>query len=829
MRHPFRQLVKFSPLYPLFALDHFLGHRVRHRLLKVLDVGLALFILLLLTGGAISYWPRLAVISPFIQFVTARFVGIIFILISFWFMVYLLEAYFRHRYFASVDPDPQAGSLAISFDVGRFLYKAHHRDLVTAFLRSGLGREWLTRLGIGVGPSEEFLKQRSTLKPAGHVALPPVRFDLPELVHKLLANYPDFAQWLTNFEIRQMEAAGAAAWIERTHKSERTRERWWTRARLGRIPGIAKGWAYGSTYTLDKYAVDLVTASETAPGNLRVVWYRQEVEEMENILSRHKEANALLIGPSGAPIRAVYEFTRLIRLGKIFPQLEHRLPKLLQVALLESQFKDRQGLEAELVKIFNEVTRAGDIILVIDDFPALVSNATALKANLPQLLDPYLRSGRVEVLALAESTAYHELVEAEPVWRERFEAIELSEPPQAVIETELLTLVETVESRSRGRIKFTYPAVLAVANLSQRFAMGETVVGESHDLLEEVSLKIMQSGQSVVTKQAVLALASAKFGVPLGSADVSERDKLLGLERQLHERVIGQDQAIVAIAKALRRNRAGIRDLKRPLGSFLFLGPTGVGKTETAKALAEVFFNGESNLHRFDMSEYRGPDALRRLIGSTDGGEPGTLVKLLRTSSYGVVLLDEFEKTEPKVLDLFLQVLDEGFFSDARGRRVNARESLFIATSNAGAPLIWDLIARGRHLMEVEPMIIDSLIKEGIFKPELLNRFDAVIIFNPLAEDESQKVAQLLLERLVNRLSGQGISLKLTEATARQVARYGADKKFGARPMSRYIRDNLEQLVADELLAGELRSGSEIEFVPPVGSENANWTITIKH
>jgi ATP-dependent Clp protease ATP-binding subunit ClpA len=315
-----------------------------------------------------------------------------------------------------------------------------------------------------------------------------------------------------------------------------------------------------------------------------------------------------------------------------------------------------------------------------------------------------------------------------------------------------------------------------------------------------------------VGKEVVLQFLGEKTKIPMGAVVGSERESLLGLEDKLKGQVVGQPAALTAISQALRRGRAGLSSKLRPIGTFLFLGPTGVGKTETAKALARTMFGKEEALLRLDMSEYQSSDALNRLIGSFADNKPGILATLIRENPYGVLLLDEFEKTEKGVLNLFLQILDEGFFSDAFGRRVNARNLVFIATSNAAAELIWHLVESGRDPAGARTEIVGTLIEKGIFRPELLNRFDEIIFFHPLQIAELRQVARLMLVKTVSNLRGQGIDLRLTDELVNQVAQAGTDRVFGARPLRRYIQDKVEQQVADAIIRGDLRAGNSVEF-----------------
>lgn len=301
-----------------------------------------------------------------------------------------------------------------------------------------------------------------------------------------------------------------------------------------------------------------------------------------------------------------------------------------------------------------------------------------------------------------------------------------------------------------------------------------------------------------------------KTKMPLGAVTETEQKKLLNLEELLHKRVIDQEEAIRGIADAIKRARSGIRNQKRPIGSFLFLGPTGVGKTETSKALAAVYFGNEEAMVRFDMTEFQDEDSISRLIGSFEKNESGILASRVRTSPYGVVLLDEFEKSHLKVKNLFLQILDEGLFSDYLGERVNMRNTIIIATSNAGSQLIWELTEKGANVTELERQIVAYVQKERILSPELINRFDAVIIFRPLSMEMLKEIAKIMLGRLVSRLKSQNISLKITDELVEAVAKGGYDPAFGARPMQRFIQDKIEKVIAEKIIKGEIRPGSEL-------------------
>lgn len=472
--------------------------------------------------------------------------------------------------------------------------------------------------------------------------------------------------------------------------------------------------------------------------------------------------------------------------------------------------KTKQEFEAELQAVFADAAAAGNIILIIDSLIALLKAAEHYQSDLATLLDEYLASNLVPVITFAEREDWHRYLEQNPALLDRFERVLVNELPSDKLIVWLEDYIEPLERR-RGPM-FTYQALVSMVEGAEQYFSADNPAGKIVDLVTEIIPWARAKKLQLITRPLVLEFIAGKTKIPIAQITKAEQTKLLHLEALLHERLIGQEAAITAISNALRRSRSGIRNPKRPIGSFLFLGPTGVGKTETAKALAKILFADEDALRRLDMSEFQSPDALNRLIGSLADGAPGILANLLREYPYAVLLVDEFEKTHPSVRNLFLQILDEGFFSDMTGKRVNARNILLIATSNAGAELIWRWLVEGKDLSVLKPEIIKHVIEQGIFKPELLNRFDEVIVFQPLKPDEVRAVARLLLKELASRLEIKGLEFSITPSLVEAVAQQGFNQQFGARPMRRFIQDTIEQHIASALIAGTLKSGSRIAF-----------------
>lgn len=819
--HPYRPQLVISRFYPLLLLDGIIGHRERHLLLRLLAWLVFLIVIVLAIASLIPVIPNFAVHLDFLQSVVPKLVGGLFLTFSVWLTVYLLEAYFRDRYFAL----PAEGSKdLLTFEVSQLLYRAEDPDPLAACLTSNSGMLLMLRLGIGQTSLAGFLETYHGAKPAGQPT-PSLPIEsgkvltLERLTGWLFDQYPDFAKWLSEFEIQRDDLVGASGWISRQLSNERAVEAWWSRERLARIPGLAKDWSYGETPHLDRFAADLRLSPETALHPDDPLEPSSTVAQVETILARDKEANALLVSPADdSGSRAiVFELAKLIKRGRVVPILEHRRPMLFEVARFLASSNGARALEDELLTIVREALTAGNILLIIDDLPGLIAGGRAVKVPVEKLLDPFLASAALPILALAPVGAYHQVIESLPGLMDRLEIVMVTETDPAALFIRLEDRALLLEYRYR--LVFTYQALLVLLDLANERVTAGAVENEAVDFLLELPIWVRAKKTAVIGKSEVLAYAEEKLKVPVGPVGAAEREKLLKLESLLHARVIGQDPAIVAIAGAMRRSRSGIRNVKRPIGSFLFLGPTGVGKTETAKALAAVFFGNEESFIRLDMSEYQGNEALSRLIGKAASGESGILANLVRERPYSVLLLDEFEKSDTALHDLFLQILDEGFFSDVRGERVNARHLIIIATSNAGAPLIWEMVKNGQRLFEAERTIVDAIIKQGIFKPELINRFDAVILFNPLADAELRQVAKLMLEALAKRLKEKGIIIQITDFLLDELVKRGSDQQFGARPMRRFIDSSVEQPIADAMLAGRLKSGQTAELVPDASDQ----------
>ncbi len=739
-----------------------------------------------------------------------------FTLFGLWIVPALWYGFFASSYFQDADlilPESGWRKPSIRFEVADIVGQGSGEPVLD-FFSSRFGSAVAIRLGLGAEKVIDFLRSKVARTEAFAVAPTDEPVGLEQFADALARANEPLRQFLASQKIEAADFAGAAAWVSRMEADYKGFLRWWSRDALGRIPGLGKDWAYGETALLERYARDILChpSFNAARGG---AFGKREMEEIERILSRGREANVLLVGEEGVPkLSPLVRLAARIVAGTILPPLEHKRVFVFDGAPFLAAMKERAVFETELVKLLSEAARAGNIIFAFDNFDKLYEGARGLGSDLLSLLDPFLDSPSIQIAATAETGAYHQLLESNPKVRERFERV-LIEGAGVAGSIPLLE-DEAARSEAASGIFFTYPALRVVAESADRYFSEGVMPDKAIDLFSELAPKLTAAGKHVALPEDVLELVSKKTGIAVSEAKGEERAKLLKLEEILHERVVGQDEAVRAISGALRRARSGISSPNRPMGSFLFLGPTGVGKTETTKALAEVFFGDEKAMTRLDMSEYQSVDALNRLIGTFGEGSPGqagkvgVLASLLRERPYGVLLLDEFEKTNKDVHDLFLQILDEGFFTDVSGKRVNARNLIIIATSNAGSDIIWQSLQEGKGLDK--DRVITEIISRGIFRPEFLNRFDGVILFHPLGAEHLRVIARFQLEKLGKRLREKGLELVITDSLLQYLVSVGQDPKFGARPMNRAIQEKVEQVIAERMLKGEVAAGSRIEL-----------------
>lgn len=729
-------------------------------------------------------------------------VGLFLVFFSLWLTVSLFDCFFLSLY---LKHSKEAGRFAC--ELALVVFVSPEDDITYGFMSSKLGKEILWRCGIDRESQKNFLSNRKSKVSAPLFKLPPNRSVFRAYLGGLLLSDVEFKNFILTHHITEEEFLGAGTWTASVRLNILKSKRWWGKDNLFKIDPIGRDWSYGKSFSLMRYARPLIVSDSAMDEG----YHAEEAKLLEIILSRSHEANALLVGGDGVGKMEVLEgLHRLMERGEASVALSNKQIWVFEISLLSAAASNGQILESELIKVLKESERAGNIIFVIPNMAAFLAAGNSYGVSVLALLSPFLSSSQMQIVGISSTEEYERLLEPLGEIKQHLEKVNV----QPVDEDALVRMLESEVGRLEGQtgILISYPALAEAVASSKRYFVDRQVADIAVDLLTESAAKAHQEGKIIVDTEDILSTVKSKTGIPTGSVKPEEKDKLLNLETILKERIVGQDAAVRAVSDAVRRARSGIGNPSRPAGSFLFLGPTGVGKTETAKALGEVFFGETSKLLRLDMSEYNASDSLNRLIGSFESKTPGTLVTLLRENPYGVLLLDEFEKTDSKVLNLFLQIIDEGIFSDMRGEKVSARNVIIVATSNAGSDIIFEYVRSGKDFSAAHEIIINEIIAKGIFKPELLNRFDGVVLFHPLDEAALREVSIRLLSHLKERLKEKGITLKVSDSLLSFLVKKGMDPKFGARPLNRAIQETVEQVIAKKMISGEISSGSEIEL-----------------
>jgi ATP-dependent Clp protease ATP-binding subunit ClpC len=784
---------------PVLTLVKILPRRILSRL-RVLFFSVAL-----LSGstGTVLYFFELGFSAPLF--------GICLIFTGLWIEQILLFSYHNSYYFYGLNSVIGIDDRKISgttYEVAETISK-NEEDVTKAFCTSRLGTVILLRAGVDSNILDAFFRSQRPYIKSNMIPIPDDKiFTMIMLGRYILQQDSTFALMLKEQGITESVFIGSLEWVMNTHFQEKRRERWWSKDNLAKVQGIGRDWAYGTAYILQRFSRDIKTSAIFSTLTQSNTAFKEEkIAEIEVALARAKASNVLVIGEAGVgTIDLLMEINRRMKTGKSLSPVENQQMILLDTNRLFATHRDKQSLELTLISLFNEAIKAGNIIMVIENLSTFVREAEAMGVFIPELLDPYLATPALHVVATDTPGAYHTFLEPLGGFARRFAEVLIDEPDLSSTIHVLQGIA--LQNENRYQTLFTYVSLKTIADAADRYIVEGVMPDKAIELLIDIATRANQSGVGVITADYVHKVVSEKTGIPTGPINENERELLLNLESRLHERVIGQQKALDAIAGTMRRARAGIQATDKPIGSFLFLGPTGVGKTETAKALAYIFFGDEKKMHRIDMSEFSGADALVRLIG--DGVESGALSDMLREHPYSVLLLDEFEKGARAVHDIFLQILDEGVFTDARGEKVNARNTIIIATSNAGSQLILRTIEQRRELSTLNQEIIDYIVKEGIYRPELLNRFDNTIIFEPLKLEEQGQIAGLMLKGLYERIRERGFELTITRDLMDILVEKGYDPQFGARPMQRVLQNIVEEKVAQKMISGEVQIGDTI-------------------
>jgi len=623
----------------------------------------------------------------------------------------------------------------------------------------------------------------------------------------------DFKEILSSAEMTIEDVDRVAVWENYIENEIRRKKQFWRLENLLKKRGIGKRWSAGYSVNLDKYSLDVGKIIIEKNLSIHLFGHQKEIYAIERILSRSGENNVLLIGNPGSGRSTIaYGFAKKVSEGRSFSNLNDKRVLELDMHAVLAGINNPGDILERLRIIFSEAINAGNIILVIDEIHNYLGADKGPGAiDISSILIPYLNSSSFQIIGLTTFEGFHKYVESNASIKNLFVKVEIVEST----EEQVIFILEDmlVDLEKKYNVAVSYKVLRNIVKLTDRYIQDRPFPQKAIDILTEVLIYTKQKREKIVLPEYVDKIISERTEVPIGEIQEDEKKKLLELEQRIHQRVVDQEEGIRVISQAMRRARTGIKNRKRPIGSFLFLGPTGVGKTETSKALAEVYFGSDTKMIRLDMSEYQEISTINRLIGSAEKNEPGLLTKAVLDSPFSVILLDEIEKAHPNILNLFLQVLDEGFLTDAFGRKINFSESIIIGTSNAGAELIRQCVKQGRNLQTFKDDLIDYLMKQGIFRAELLNRFDATIVFKPLTHEHLIKIAVLMINDLTKRLlDGTGVRLVVSPELIEKIVRIGYKPEFGARPMRRVIQDEIESRVAKMILEQDLKRGDFVKI-----------------
>ncbi|PIR66363.1 MAG: hypothetical protein COU51_04340 [Parcubacteria group bacterium CG10_big_fil_rev_8_21_14_0_10_36_14] len=614
---------------------------------------------------------------------------------------------------------------------------------------------------------------------------------------------PILKEILYDFNINEEKLDNVVKWVEIQDKL-RARYAEFRRASVFRPRGkMNRAMTAVQTPVLDRFSEDITFFARR--GAIDFCIGREE--SFKNIfrIIESKSRGVVLVGERGVGKSAIIDGVAELMIKEDVPK-QFQDKRLIQLSLSEI-LGGATGEEAgkKLMAVMTDVANSGNIVL---DIPNLEYFLSGDGISLAALLAEELNKVRVPVLASTTPEGYKRVVE-ETALSGIFERVEVLEPDKNLA----IQILEAESSQIEYQtgVYFSYDAIASAVNLSDKYLHDRYLPEKAVAIIKETALavKSARGTNSLVNQEDIAKIVSEKSKIPVSALTESEKEKLLKLEEVIHERIIGQEEAVDAVSRALRRARAGMESGKRPIANFLFLGPTGVGKTELAKTIAEVYFGNENAMVRLDMSEYQEKQSVYRMIGKE--GESGYLTEAIRKSPYALLLLDELEKAHPDILNLFLQVMEDGRLTDGKGKTLDFTNIILVATSNAGSSFIAQEIKKGTKV----PQIKEALVEEKLgqyFRPEFLNRFDGVIVFRPLREDEIIRIAGLLIKKIAKKIETKGIELIIEEKALKAVAKLGFDPKFGARPLRRVIAREIEDRLANMLLGGKVKRRDKIVF-----------------
>lgn len=631
--------------------------------------------------------------------------------------------------------------------------------------------------------------------------------EIEHLLLALLNNIPKIDIILGSLNTTVKNVAGVVQWETSKRNKRDSLFIWQDDYKLLFTGGYGKGMLGKITPKLDSVSRDFT--KEIARGRYKTILGRDEdVKKIAEILSGSKD-NVLIIGEPGSGKTTLIEgiAQKILQSNEYKSISNHRLVGL-EIGGFISGASSPGMIAENLNKVMAEVVGSGDIILFIDEIHNLVANAgdsNAETSKIYSILEPYLSDDKIKFIGATTISNYRKYIEPNGAFSRLFNIVEIDELPKDITVKILGTKAEALELKHN--VTVTYPALVKAVELSEKLMHERVLPDKAIDILNRTSSRVV--GKEKVLNSAHIASQVAEMTkIPVETVTQDEAQKLLSIEDTMKKMVIGQDEAVKQISTALRRARAGIRDENKPIASFLFVGTTGIGKTQTAKALAKHYFGNTTNMIRLDMSEYQQIDSMNRLLGTPDGNTKGLLTEMIRTKPFALLLLDEMEKAHPNILLTFLQVLDEGKLTDNSGTVVDFTNTIIIATSNVGTKAIQQVFAEHGSLEKMREKAISEVREK--FAPELLNRFSGIIVFNPLSKENVKEITKIMLQRVREMAEEKNVKIRFKEELVDTLAKKGYSPEWGARPLVRLIEDTVETYIATKMLKKEINPGDEV-------------------
>ncbi|KKQ75155.1 MAG: clp protease ATP binding subunit [Candidatus Woesebacteria bacterium GW2011_GWB1_38_5b] len=581
-------------------------------------------------------------------------------------------------------------------------------------------------------------------------------------------------------------------------------------------PGIGLELLFGYTPTLNKFTADLSVKQS----------YSHHLIGREKVVARLERAltsgnSAMVIGTPGVGRKTVVmEFAIKAAQGLLGSQMAYRRVLEFDYNFLLSDTGDLNLKKSKLSAVLSEAAQAGNIILVIRDFHRLI-NQSVEGMDLTDIFEKFLEKRDLKIIGMSTRAEFDRFIAPNLRIMKFMDIVDIQPPTK---EEAMLILVEAADLVEITKAKtIMVQSMRAILDGADRYISEIPFPEKALEILDAVVTYKGQNGGNIITPKDVNLILSERTGIAMSALDNRTKKQLVDLENLIHKELVNQEAAVSLIAQSLRSRTTGVREENRPVGSFLFLGPTGVGKTQTAKVLAKVYYESESSIIRFDMAEYATADGVARLIGSSTTSNPGVLTNAIRNKPASLLLLDEIEKAPSDVFNLLLTLLDEGYITDVQGRKIDCRHLFVIATSNAAAEFIREQVQNNVDPQSLQKIVLENIQKNGLFSPELLNRFDGVVVYEPLTSDKLVQVATLQLNELAKNLAKKNIFLEVTDEAAQKVAYDGFDPAFGARPMRRIVDLVLGDIIGKAILNGELSDGDTFQLIP--GQDKNSYSI----